>query len=110
MARQIVLTIPITHVTLDQVINLSLADGQIIPTTVGELLKLAMPKSVFDDDVTGGKYFANVRALYSYKARDFNAEKTIYRKINQRIGKTDGKEFRMFGRMFEKRVETKPRT
>lgn len=55
LAKQIVLTIPITHVTTDQVINLSLTDGKIIPTTVGELLKLAMPKSIFDDDVTGGK-------------------------------------------------------
>lgn len=54
LAKQIVLTIPITHVTTDQVINLSLTDGQIIPTTVGELLKLAMPKSMFEDDVTGG--------------------------------------------------------
>ncbi|KAK7601030.1 hypothetical protein V9T40_008471 [Parthenolecanium corni] len=55
LAKQIVLTIPITHVTTDQVINLSLTDGKIIPTTVGELLKLAMPKSIFDDDVTGEK-------------------------------------------------------
>ncbi|XP_065200027.1 uncharacterized protein pdm3 isoform X2 [Planococcus citri] len=55
LAKQIVLTIPITHVTTDQVINLSLTDGQIIPTTVGELLKLAMPKNMFQDDVTGEK-------------------------------------------------------
>lgn len=43
-------------------INLSLTDGQIIPTTVGELLKLAMPKNMFEDDMTEGKPL-----IYYYK-------------------------------------------
>jgi len=55
IASQTILTIPISHVTNNQIVNLALSNGQVVSTTLANLQSLAQPQNMLNTPTSNGK-------------------------------------------------------
>lgn len=55
IATQTILTIPVSHVTNNQMVNLALSNGQVVSTTLANLQSLAQPQNMLNTPTSNGK-------------------------------------------------------
>lgn len=60
IATQTILTIPVSHVTNNQMVNLALSNGQVVSTTLANLQSLAQPQNMLNTPTNNGKFSANL--------------------------------------------------
>lgn len=68
IATQTILTIPVSHVTNNQMVNLALSNGQVVSTTLANLQSLAQPQNMLNTPTSNGEliYFSNAFVLLKY--------------------------------------------
>lgn len=59
IATQTILTIPVSHVTNNQMVNLALSNGQVVSTTLANLQSLAQPQNMLNTPTSNGKFSVN---------------------------------------------------
>lgn len=60
IATQTILTIPVSHVTNNQMVNLALSNGQVVSTTLANLQSLAQPQNMLNTPTSNGKFNVNL--------------------------------------------------
>ncbi|XP_076750599.1 POU-domain protein pdm3 isoform X5 [Xylocopa sonorina] len=56
IATQTILTIPVSHVTNNQMVNLALSNGQVVSTTLANLQSIAQPQSMLSTPTSNGEF------------------------------------------------------
>lgn len=59
IATQTILTIPVSHVTNNQMVNLALSNGQVVTTTLANLQSIAQPQNMMNPSSSNGKKLQN---------------------------------------------------
>lgn len=75
IATQTILTIPVSHVTNNQMVNLALSNGQVVSTTLANLQSLAQPQNMLNTPTSNGKFNSNLFIRFScviYNHKMFN--------------------------------------
>lgn len=57
IVTQTILTIPVSHVTNNQMVNLALSNGQVVSTTLANLQSIAQPQTMINTPSTNGNYY-----------------------------------------------------
>lgn len=55
MATQTILTIPVSHVTNNQMVNLALSNGQVVSTTLANLQSIAQTQGIMNTPTSNGE-------------------------------------------------------
>ncbi|XP_076679622.1 POU-domain protein pdm3 isoform X2 [Andrena cerasifolii] len=56
IATQTILTIPVSHVTNNQMVNLALSNGQVVSTTLANLQSIAQPQNMLSTPTSNGDF------------------------------------------------------
>ncbi|CAK9827406.1 POU domain, class 6, transcription factor 2 [Anthophora retusa] len=56
IATQTILTIPVSHVTNNQMVNLALSNGQVVSTTLANLQSIAQPQNMLNTPTSNGDF------------------------------------------------------
>ncbi|XP_006607125.1 POU domain, class 6, transcription factor 1 isoform X4 [Apis dorsata] len=56
IATQTILTIPVSHVTNNQMVNLALSNGQVVSTTLANLQSIAQPQNMLNTPTSNGEF------------------------------------------------------
>ncbi|CAL7950377.1 unnamed protein product [Xylocopa violacea] len=56
IATQTILTIPVSHVTNNQMVNLALSNGQVVSTTLANLQSIAQPQNMLSTPTSNGEF------------------------------------------------------
>ncbi|KOC65550.1 POU domain, class 6, transcription factor 2, partial [Habropoda laboriosa] len=56
IATQTILTIPVSHVTNNQMVNLALSNGQVVSTTLANLQSIAQPQNMLNTPTNNGDF------------------------------------------------------
>ncbi|XP_015437609.1 PREDICTED: POU domain, class 6, transcription factor 2 [Dufourea novaeangliae] len=56
IASQTILTIPVSHVTNNQMVNLALSNGQVVSTTLANLQSIAQPQNILNTPTSNGDF------------------------------------------------------
>lgn len=60
LVTQTILTIPVSHVTNNQMVNLALSNGQVVSTTLANLQSIAQPQNIMNAPSSNGNCSNNI--------------------------------------------------
>ncbi|XP_043258836.1 POU domain, class 6, transcription factor 1 isoform X6 [Colletes gigas] len=64
IATQTILTIPVSHVTNNQMVNLALSNGQVVSTTLANLQSIAQPQNMLNTPTSNGEFTVDHVSLF----------------------------------------------
>lgn len=67
IATQTILTIPVSHVTNNQMVNLALSNGQVVSTTLANLQSIAQPQNMLNTPTSNGEFTGINKFIFTFR-------------------------------------------